>query len=221
MRDAAALALLMAATAVPRTTGFSIATVPAAPRLRARVCGRGALAVQAVLDKMGKAAIGAVGKAAANAPLPTSPRPQEILDAATTGEVADSLDRFVKSAPEGFLRSGKLLSEKVLPVAADLLFNAKAGAEASEDAAPEEPLPAGWTAHLDNKSGMTYYFEEATATAVWTRPSESPRQPASEGATAGSTEQQLLGGERRARLIRGSAGPAASDAGVCCRRLRI
>ena len=107
-------------------------------------------------------------------------------------QVADSLDRFVKSAPEGFLRSGKLLSEKVLPVAADLLFNAKAGAEASEDAAPEEPLPAGWTAHLDNKSGMTYYFEEATATAVWTRPSESPRQPASEGATAGSTEQQLI-----------------------------
>ena len=87
MRDAAALALLVAAIAVPRTTGFSIATVPAAPRLRARVCGRGALAVQAVLDKMGKAAIGAVGKAAANAPLPTSPRPQEILDAATTGEV--------------------------------------------------------------------------------------------------------------------------------------
>lgn len=106
-------------------------------------------------------------------------------------QVADSLDRFVKSAPEGLLRSGKLLSEKVLPVAADLLFNAKAGAEASEDAAPEEPLPAGWTAHLDNKTGMTYYFEEATATAVWTRPSESPRQPASEGATAGSTEQQL------------------------------
>ena len=106
-------------------------------------------------------------------------------------QVADSLDRFVKSAPEGLLRSGKLLSEKVLPVAADLLFNAKAGAQASEDAAPEEPLPAGWTAHLDNKTGMTYYFEEATATAVWTRPSESPRQPASEGATAGSTEQQL------------------------------
>ena len=54
-------------------------------------------------------------------------------------QVADSLDRFVKSAPEGLLRSGKLLSEKVLPVAADLLFNAKAGAEASEAVSPRGP----------------------------------------------------------------------------------
>jgi len=191
-----AAALLLTLVGMPRPTG-GFAAVPvlsgtAAPA-DARRAGPSALRLRAMLDKGVAAAASALNKI----PLPTSPRIQDF----SGGEVQNSLDRFVKSAPEGLRRTGKIVGDKVLPIAAemanDLLFKDYGKEEgglvtsstAASEPVAEDELPAGWTAHLDDETGRTFYYDVATATAVWERPkTESPLSTAA--AATGSSSSQ-------------------------------
>ena len=47
----------------------------------------------------------------------------------------------------------------------------------------ENPLPAGWTQHFDEKTGLPYYHAASTALTVWERPTEpAPPTPRSDAA---------------------------------------
>ena len=46
-----------------------------------------------------------------------------------------------------------------------------------KDQKKEQDLPAGWTEHVDEKTGLPYYYAVSTATTVWQRPSQ-PAPPA-------------------------------------------
>jgi hypothetical protein len=48
----------------------------------------------------------------------------------------------------------------------------------NEDLKKGDALPAGWTEHLDEKTGLPYYYAASTASTVWQRPTE-PAPPAS------------------------------------------
>jgi hypothetical protein len=173
----AVLACLVASLSTPRLAGgFAVTpSLHGAPRgAAARVPASRAAAplrLRAVLDKAASAAASALN----NIPLPTSPRIQDF----DGGEVQSSLDRFIKSAPEGLMRTGKMVGDKVLPAAAemanDMLFkdynkqNMTVGASAPA-VREDNALPAGWAEHTDEETGRTFYFEVATATAVWERP---------------------------------------------------
>jgi hypothetical protein len=48
----------------------------------------------------------------------------------------------------------------------------------NEDLKKGDALPAGWTEHLDEKTGLPYYYAASTASTVWQLPTE-PAPPAS------------------------------------------
>lgn len=138
-----------------------------APGASQRAGTQSAFRLRAVLDK----AASALNKI----PLPTSPRIQDF----DGGEVSSSLDRFIKSAPEGLMRTGKIVGDRILPVAADmandLLFKdySKENKTVSASVPPAgkvDELPAGWTEHTDEETGRTFYYDVATTTTVWERP---------------------------------------------------
>ena len=136
-------------------------------------------------------------------------------------QVQGSLDRFIKSAPEGLKRA----AEAAIPVAKvfEILFNLTQEHSRSrkplffkvpqmplkalphslsastvfpahramillarepqavlfnEDLKKGDALPAGWTEHLDEKTGLPYYYAASTASTVWQLPTE-PAPPAS------------------------------------------
>lgn len=185
---ATALAALLLACIADDVRGFAV--VPAqVPHLRptaARVRpAGGVVSLQAIFDKVAKAALSNIGRAAAAAPLPTSPRLKDF----DGGEIQESLERFVKSTPEGLLRSGQALNEKVLPLAKDLLFkdfkDKKDGDDAgagkgpaqtvetveSENARPVQPTSAAALA------GVSPPDTTATASAPVAAASQTPRAP--------------------------------------------
>ena len=63
-----------------------------------------------------------------------------------------------------------------------VLFNDEA------DLKKDQGLPAGWTEHLDEKTGLPFYYAVSTATTVWQRPSE----PAPPAARSGGCRRALL-----------------------------
>eukprot|EP00802_Teleaulax_amphioxeia_P023589 Tamp_24193.p1 GENE.Tamp_24193~~Tamp_24193.p1 ORF type:complete len:255 (+),score=58.56 Tamp_24193:190-954(+) len=172
MRAWCATLALVALATLPVGRGFAPAAAPAARALRGgngrrpggRACASGAASLRAILDKI---------------PLPQSPRPSEIMKSLENKEVQGSLDRFLKSAPEGLKRA----ADTVIPVAKAVLFNDEA------DLKKDQGLPAGWTEHLDEKTGLPFYYAVSTATTVWQRPSEPAPPAASAAATAGATKQ--------------------------------
>lgn len=199
-----AAALLLTLAGMPRLTGGFVA-VPilcgASAPADTRRAGPSALRLRAMLDKGVSAAASALNKI----PLPTSPRIQDF----DGGEVQTSLDRFLKLAPEGLKRTGKIVGDKVLPVAtemaSDLLFKdygKEEGGSGAASTAPSTPvaedeLPAGWTAHLDEDTGRRFYYELATQVAVWERPkAASPLSTAAAATTSSQTVEAPPGASR-------------------------
>jgi hypothetical protein len=45
-------------------------------------------------------------------------------------------------------------------------------------------LPAGWTEHLDEKRGLTYYYAASTGSTVWQRPTKAATEAGSKMAAA-------------------------------------
>ena len=68
-------------------------------------------------------------------------------------------------------------------MASEIDASAMAGG-ATNSATNGHALPAGWTEHLDQKSGLPYYYAASTGSTVWQRPTKAATEAGSKMAAA-------------------------------------